>query len=964
MSNSIEVPSNIRDMNSEELYTYLRSEKTLAISDWKQCKNYLESNDLTSDEMFIQFSQAATVHAFMEKNRPHNGTKLEPYKCYQELFPKEPMGRARFNEVYQIVSCIMLDRAELTCDTKCLKAISEWREVGERDEYIFEYISSLQRHPSITDLENLHARDTRGVDPKARHNAFVSAAKLLRKHNYMEDAVCAAYLNNELNDILLENCVIFYKFSSTLPVGKKDPLSVLIISPNPFFVKKWFLDESLEHVNVVFAMENPDICDTFKSRYKKYSGLVFLTLEELPSYLRVNKSPDYSMLFANRLSNLTELVTLLKDNAKGTHHLTCFGADSTIVTAGRDYENLWENVIIESVTLLPSGILNATPPQRKMIVQAEYGYLSASPESYIDIFSYSLCNEETQFLRKKAYIAKIDAHFFESGNGSIRDAYRRQEIQAYAKTALKRKRAEKYQFSNEITINYTVSNEIGKPDLYRAEAYIRRPFFENGMTKNGEKILESVFRKRSVTKDKIEEWIEDVYPYEIRLRGQWKGASVQQVVGPVFRNAYSGKPLSLKTFLYLYPEISEGLAKVGRDRLLEIARGDLGAERLDQLTQEFILDELDKMYSQDESGRELQQATYALSFLFDCAVKEKQCQDNPIKSLFQTQRWQKTQIRIIRSNLAKKSFTPQEAQFVVKRLTEKKGGQPRGILVGLLIRFLMGLDSNIVSALKWKDFREVGEFSESYRFYQLSVRRQLSNDGTSLQPFQKAYSYRILPCPKMLANFLLAEKIRQTEDMHLSEDGLLELPIVQEAGKKESAGVQQAVPPTRLSKAGKKLIQQMHLPENLIEIPNDANGTVESNLAFYGGDLFSSNFRHYCMSLCGFDEGEYAYWNGSQAPSTFSRNYCDYANPASQLILLCKIERWISTLKSEKNQNNSVVSTFEGVRKIDVTSDGFATSRTDVEVFLTTDMRGAVSFHAESNYGFDMSISPERRIKR
>ena len=275
--------------------------------------------------------------------------------------------------------------------------------------------------------------------------------------------------------------------------------------------------------------------------------------------------------------------------------------------------------------------------------------------------------------------------------------------------------------------------------------------------------------------------------------------------------------------------------------------------------------------------------------------------------------------------------------------------------LGLMIRLLTGLACNIVSALQWRDFQRMSGFPGCDSLYQLSVRRQLSNDGAHYTPFEKAISYRVLPCPAILSNLLLAQKNRLMNEQTAEAD-LESMPIIGKMRTGHSLQ-QQIIPPRELSKAGKTLMKSLCLPDDMIQIPNDANGTVESNLAFYFGDIFSENHRHYCMTLCGFDEGEYAYWNGSQPPSTFAKNYCDYANPAAQLILSRKMERWGAALSASGGQRACKQLTVPEVTQFAHTSEGYPTSRTEMELTVTACSPGTISLCVDAEYGFDVSLS-------
>ena len=955
---NITIPTEIHDMDAKSLYKYLHLHESDTISDWNRALNYLASNGLTPEQNYADLQRAITVSAYMDLHRPRNGTKAIAAKVYQQLFPNASIEPARFGQLYAIVNSVLLDSNVLHLDQKCLNAVSLFRNLGEPAKYIYEYIASIQDHPSISSLDTRHSYEFPQQDPSTRRTTFDDAVKVLRSCTFKEDAVCAAYLQADANDILLENCAVYNDFVSLLPLQSKG-LSVLIISPSPFFIKKWAIDDMLTGVNAVFAVENSSVCEFFSSRYKNYKDYTFITMENLPDNLNIHKAAPYTLLFANHMQEAGGYMQLLKASADRECHVTVLCCDKEFNGPHSELGELLcrNSSCVDAIRLFPAGIMNETLPRRKMLIHARYGYLSSTQAATIRSFSLQN-NDGMQFLRKKPFAAQWDCAAWAVDTGSIRDVYRSQEVQAYRITAGSREMAKEFRFSEEITVYYTASKAQGKGSLPpRIEAYIRYPLCCKDESLRGTPIKSSFFRTSVVPIDAIDAWLNGMYLYGVRKRGKYKEQSVRSVVSQVYQQAYEKQPLTLKTFFYIHPELRDKMPSVGLQRLSNIAYSDLGEVRLDQLSNTSILSALYQMYPPEAEDRALKQAVNALSILFDSAIEHGNCCKNPLKSELQRWQWQAGRIRNVRDNLAKKSFTLEEGRRIFdalrQRLTEKT--DDGSMALGLMIRLLTGLACNIVSALQWRDFQKMSGFPGCDSLYQLSVRRQLSNDGAHYTPFEKAISYRVLPCPAILSNLLLAQKNRLMNEQTAEAD-LDSMPII---GKMRTGPSlqQQIIPPRELSKAGKTLMKSLCLPDDMIQIPNDANGTVESNLAFYFGDIFCENHRHYCMTLCGFDEGEYAYWNGSQPPSTFAKNYCDYANPAAQLILSRKMERWGAALSASGGQRACKQLTVPEVTQFAHTSEGYPTSRTEMELTVTACSPGTISLCVDAEYGFDVSLS-------
>ena len=84
----------------------------------------------------------------------------------------------------------------------------------------------------------------------------------------------------------------------------------------------------------------------------------------------------------------------------------------------------------------------------------------------------------------------------------------------------------------------------------------------------------------------------------------------------------------------------------------------------------------------------------------------------------------------IRGSLAVRSLTKEELVAVFQTITTKLEAGETAYL-GVLIRLLTGLESNIVCALKWGDFEEIAD----YGIYRLVVAHQVTNDGETVRGF-------------------------------------------------------------------------------------------------------------------------------------------------------------------------------------------------------------------------------------
>lgn len=102
--------------------------------------------------------------------------------------------------------------------------------------------------------------------------------------------------------------------------------------------------------------------------------------------------------------------------------------------------------------------------------------------------------------------------------------------------------------------------------------------------------------------------------------------------------------------------------------------------------------------------------------------------------------------------------------------------------------------------------------------------------------------------------------------------------------------------PRELESLCRQLIEELRLPDWIVTIPDQGEGTKETNLNSYGGDFFRENFRFWTLSFAGMTNDETAYLIGNTPETTFGRYYCDYLNDASQYLLYMKLRRMDAVL--------------------------------------------------------------------
>jgi len=348
-----------------------------------------------------------------------------------------------------------------------------------------------------------------------------------------------------------------------------------------------------------------------------------------------------------------------------------------------------------------------------------------------------------------------------------------------------------------------------------------------------------------------------------------------------------GEDIALKTLWYIRPDIEDLLSDEDYCRLEQVVRSDLGYYRLSELTAEQCEDMLIQCFA-NETAEELTKRFKILAFVVDLAIQFGYTERNFLKEVIEKKYKKNKLFAQVRAALVKKHFTFDEMveafQEIKKRINEGKSEY-----IGVLIRLMTGLESNIVCALKYKDYIE----SEDYGIKQILVTCQLTNNGDCFKAFAKLEDYRKFPCIPILREEL--DKQREVVKSLIDEEttDMLDLPLVttMERLKRKNWRWRHCAP-KELDKLCRDIFESIGISDHIIEIPDSKGGTKETNLSRYGGDFFKENFRYWTRELCKMQQDEILYLIGNKPATTFGRYYCDFLNDAVQLQLLVKMQRW------------------------------------------------------------------------
>ena len=883
----------------------------------------------------------AIISAFKAKkeaeyNRSHKKGFLPDYYALYCSFAN-PTNRLTCKEYYDYFSdyCGMpLSGSEYNLNTKVNKAIQSLTSIGESSDNILLFLDNLwndSTYSFIPNSENPLAYSDSEFE-HIRKSIYSDAKKLLMPiKNNMLDAICATITDMNENDIPLENIPVLQLFSNTVKNQISIIEPILIIEPSPFFIKKLRGNNPFRRRKVIFVLQDNILVEIYTKLFK-VSDFSFIQANNLSTVIAsVDLYPTNVLLFGTHIRDTslkTEYIRFCLSCVNNMHYLCILDSDYYIQHKSSPIKSALSKANINNIWLFPSGISHATKPEMKVLLQCTYGYVQQSSNK-ITLTRYTLTsNKKDQYLSPNYYQAQLSSDDFFSSDLKLRSIYRANFLESQTKSSMIRNTAESFTYSSELSVYYTISGEGNFKHPYRVAAYVREPQIGNSKSPI---ILNSKKSTKKISPNEIENWIENTY-----LRSN----SIRSAISNIYQKYYQNKPVTLRSFIFFNYEWEKTLPHNALNDLYFINHSLLGDIPIDNISFEDISQIL---YADSHYVRI---RMMLLSNLFDLAIKQGYCKNNPIKNELRSTQNEHEFFYQVRSNLTLKNLNEQHFIYAINVLLKKC---QKGNLIALAstVCILTGLDANIVCALKWKDFSTI-HISGNIKctISQLCIQRQSCNDGTEIKPFVRHEQYRKLPCPSILSN-LLSEEYKKTKTIH---SGMPQEYIDNSYIFIDTSTNNLPLSPIKLRKANRELIKKINIPAEIIPIPDNKKGTLDTNLAYYPYDLFRTNFDYYARHVGKFELGEIEYYLGIQPSTTFSRYYCDYTNDYSQLILYTKLERIIKRLISEDNfhakqENKNITDTCSIVSSTDSHNLSF------IGIDLAVTENSNISITVDTKYG-------------
>ena len=688
---------------------------------------------------------------------------------------------------------------------------------------------------------------------------------------------------------------------------------VLIVNPGPDFLLAWSEKIEKYRCKCYVAVPNIYVASAYRMEFK---GLQFCIFSDVEKYAKRFDLIAIVSPFTEEEFNIGTMLSAGNDQANFIALLPqtfISASENNICTLLRD-----QGFLPGKIIAIASNA-TVTQPRKKMLLFAGRSIDLNAP---IPVFFTQCDKNGAKLIVEKEYIQATQQQLKKPTTlVKLREAFEKAKI---APDSVKhRKRPSVYQFSNEISLYYTVHRD--RYGVYVGEAYYRGKTAsqnkKDGRVWNSpatQKGLRCQDRESVIDKMETITYSDAIYPYVVGDMLDYYGERIGEC--------------SLKTIWFCCR--SRLLAR--QDYRDEIAQNVLFCSGNNPLSALFPVGANNDDYRNamqsviPEDSLAVVKFWQQLNIIMRVAEESNYIQANPIPALLpEISNRASKELRNLRNMLTKKTLTFEEEARILAYVREE-GKSDFGIRKALLfeedstlllgpIQLFTGMSTREVCALTWGDFETI----PGLKVYRLLVYKYLSDEGTVIY-HADGTACRKVPVAPLLADMLNSRKTYLQAVCGFTEAELQQLPIIMPNNKKTLAALSK---PSFCKydvaiRVCRSLIEKADIPTQELVLPGDGDKEIVVDMNKYQGDIFYSNFKHRANHTCSFNRGELSYVVGNKAPDTFSQHYCDYTNDLVQYGIVQKLNRWSHTHETGVQnavQSTSEISTF--TRKTTVLSD-------------------------------------------
>lgn len=688
---------------------------------------------------------------------------------------------------------------------------------------------------------------------------------------------------------------------------------ILIVNPGPDFLLAWSEKIEKYRCKCCVAVPNIYVASAYRMEFK---NLRFCIFSDVAKY---TKRFDLIAIVSPFTEEKFDIGTML---SAGNDQATFIALlPQTFISASDN--NIC--ALLREQGFLPGKIIaiasnaTVTQPRKKMLL---FAGRCINPNAPIPVFFTQCDKDGTKLIVEKEYIQATQQQLKKPTTlVKLRKAFEKARIEPGS--VKHRKRPSVYQFSNEISLYYTVHQD--RYGVFVGEVYYKGKTAsqnkKDGRVWNSpatQKGLRCQDRESVIGKMETITYSDAIYPYVVGDMLDYYGERIGEC--------------SLKTIWFCCR--SRLLAR--RDYRDEISRNVLFCSRNNSLSALCPVGANDDDYRNamqsviPEDSLAVVKYWQQLNIIMRVAEESNYIQVNPIPALLpEISNRASKELRNLRNMLTKKTFTFEEEARILAYVREegKSDFGPRKalrfeedstLLLGP-IHLFTGMSTREACALTWDDFESI----PGLKVYRLLVYKFLSDEGTVIY-HADGTACRKVPVAPLLADMLNSRKTYLQAVCGFTEAELQQLPIIMPNNKKTLAVLSKPsfCKYDAAIRVCRSLIEKANIPTQELVLPGDGDKEIVVDMNKYQGDIFYSNFKHRANHTCSFNRGELSYVVGNKAPDTFSQHYCDYTNDLVQYGMVQKLNRWSHA--HETGGQNAVQSTSETstfTRKTAVHSD-------------------------------------------
>ena len=881
-----------------------------------------------------------------------------------------PTFRADLFALWQVVVGIPYDIKQASKVTGVSGIVTDLRELGLNDSYIFSLFSTVKLYEKIKVskpndpmsylrkivLDNIPTITEDGHLTSPAEYVFLSdqlLGKCITRWSKTDtiDFVRSLLFGKAGASVAIENVLALPLVNKAFSTGKNKQL---LVDANPNLIVRIAENEDVA-TGIVFAFFDLTLAQLYKERFptlcfmhitfnEEVKKFVFKLLE-LDSRHRGRESRffmkesvedfDQAILFVHQEKNArltASLFFFLSSNLK-TCNFMLFAPHSFVESLNKQQKvsicSMFQDIKIQ---VLPASKKYAW--LHKNLVMQLNRDTERVEKDIIHISKYSTIGEK---LFLDPWSVEVPSISFANEEGrTINNLW---EIFRPKREAIQKRTSLHYRYSKEIIIWYSYSSKTlrGKYHFHACPTLRQRK-------------VNHLSRGKRIT-DLKEFRAHDISQAEGIMREAIFKPDLYEVIQKEITHAYKNQAISLKSFWYCNLAALEKISGFKRDlseRLLETPLADFMSDKaysLEDYTQVF-----DECFHKETEKTQFN-LWQQLNIILNYAGRYDRFSPNPLREFMQRKTEQAKDIQDARRAMAKRSYEEKEEQLMLQYYEENWKNHPQ--LIGAIISFYTGMSTREILALDWSDVHEI--FDDYCQFW--VHKKMITLEEIRLFPDSERYSNRRVPIASALLKYLLAYKDYVKSILvaaeQFDEKLFKNMPIVfSKDGKFEKR-----CSPDSLLKAKRAMEEAANI------VPMDiGDGDRSTDINNYESDRFRSNFVYRMSQTCKMSQSELNYLLGKLPPTTFSKHYCDYANDFAQMLLCNKIDRWKQPQSScDEELNCYKIPTSGRALKLPVLDE-----RTCVHVSFAIkgESQDPITVVIKNNHSVDIKVRRERRPRR